>query len=134
MPATAEDVASPSHSDDTTNERLNQSTISSSAPNRSKSALTTRSSRVHRSSSGRVRWKDDTSTTRHIEDDSEVSYGGILVAKSGVEVSHDADAVLAHMKQDEAHITVHLGVGEASATTIGIDLGPGYIAENVVTS
>ena len=65
---------------------------------------------------------------------SRVSYGGILVAEGGVEVPHDAGAVLAHMKEDEAQITLFLGAGEAATTTIGIDLGPGYIKENVVTS
>jgi glutamate N-acetyltransferase/amino-acid N-acetyltransferase len=29
---------------------------------------------------------------------------------------------------------VHLGAGNASATMIGIDLGPGYIKENSRTS
>lgn len=67
-------------------------------------------------------------------DASTVSYGGIVVAEGGVEVQHDADAVLAHMKDAEAEIAIDLGVGSAETTTIGIDLGPGYIKENVVTS
>jgi glutamate N-acetyltransferase/amino-acid N-acetyltransferase len=35
---------------------------------------------------------------------------------------------------DEVAIEVHLGAGKASATMIGIDLGPGYIRENSRTS
>jgi glutamate N-acetyltransferase/amino-acid N-acetyltransferase len=67
-------------------------------------------------------------------DRSFVAYGGIAVAKGGVEVAHDGAAVLAHMKQGEVEIECGLGAGSASARVIGIDLGPGYIKENIVTS
>src|SRR6478752_1380905 len=63
-----------------------------------------------------------------------VSYGGIRVAKGGVGIDHDGDALVEHMLGDEVEIEVHLGAGHCSATMIGIDLGPGYIKENSKTS
>jgi len=65
---------------------------------------------------------------------SRVAYGGIIVAKAGVGIIHDGDALVEHMLGDEVDIEVHLGAGKASATMIGIDLGPGYIKENSKTS
>ena len=65
---------------------------------------------------------------------SRVAYGGIAVAKGGVGVDHDGQALAEHMMGDEVSIEVHLGAGKASATMIGIDLGPGYIKENSRTS
>jgi glutamate N-acetyltransferase/amino-acid N-acetyltransferase len=65
---------------------------------------------------------------------SHVAYGGIVVARAGVGVEHDGDALVEHMLGDEVAIDVHLGAGRASATMIGIDLGPGYIRENSKTS
>jgi len=61
---------------------------------------------------------------------SRVAYGGIVVAKSGVAIAHDGQALTEHMMGDEVQIEVHLGAGKASAKMIGIDLGPGYIREN----
>jgi len=63
-----------------------------------------------------------------------VSYGGIVVAKGGVGIDHDGDALVEHMLGDEVQIEVHLGSGHGTARMIGIDLGPGYIKENSTTS
>jgi glutamate N-acetyltransferase/amino-acid N-acetyltransferase len=65
---------------------------------------------------------------------SRVAYGGIAVARGGVGIDHDGQALTEHMMGDEVSIEVHLGAGKASATMIGIDLGPGYIKENSRTS
>ena len=63
-----------------------------------------------------------------------VSYGGVKVAEGGVGIAHDAQALTEHMLGDEFAIEVHLGAGSGEARMIGIDLGPGYIKENSVTS
>ena len=63
-----------------------------------------------------------------------VAYGGIRVAKGGVGIDHDGQALSEHMMGDEVQIEVHLGSGHGTARMIGIDLGPGYIKENSKTS
>jgi glutamate N-acetyltransferase / amino-acid N-acetyltransferase len=63
-----------------------------------------------------------------------VAYGGIKVAKGGVGIDHDGEALVEHMLGDEVQIEVHLGAGHGTAKMIGIDLGPGYIKENSKTS
>ena len=65
---------------------------------------------------------------------SRVSYGGIAVAKGGVGIPHDGQALAEHMMGEAFDIEIYLGVGKGSAKMIGIDLGPGYIKENSRTS
>jgi glutamate N-acetyltransferase / amino-acid N-acetyltransferase len=67
-------------------------------------------------------------------DASAVAYGGTTVSRGGIEVEHDREAVAAHMRRERVEIEVQLGAGPGSARVIGIDLGPGYIKENSVTS
>jgi len=65
---------------------------------------------------------------------SRVAYGGVVVAKGGIGVPHDGQALAEHMMGEAFDIEVYLGAGKGSAKVIGIDLGPGYIKENSRTS
>ncbi len=63
-----------------------------------------------------------------------VAYGGIVVSRAGTHADHDAEAVAAHMKNEQIDIEIALNLGTGAAQVIGIDLGPGYIKENSKTS
>jgi glutamate N-acetyltransferase/amino-acid N-acetyltransferase len=63
-----------------------------------------------------------------------VAYGDTVVARGGVPVKHAETLVQKHMEHEQIDIEVGLGIGSGSARMIGIDLGPGYIKENVKTS
>ena len=67
-------------------------------------------------------------------DRSFVAYGGVRVAEAGAPIEHNESRVAEHMKLESIDIEVGLGVGPGRAQVIGIDLGPGYIKENVKTS
>ncbi len=63
-----------------------------------------------------------------------ISYGGIVVCHSGVEIDHDRAAVAEHMSGDRLHIQCDLGVGTGHATVLTNDLTHAYIDENMGTS
>lgn len=63
-----------------------------------------------------------------------LSYGGVAIAEGGVEIPHDARRLAAHMKGEEIEIRLELGLGAGAGRIVTVDLGPGYIKENVKTS
>jgi glutamate N-acetyltransferase/amino-acid N-acetyltransferase len=63
-----------------------------------------------------------------------IRYGDLLVAKGGVTVDADQDAVAAYMAQDRLEVTAHLGLGDGTAQILTNDLTHAYIDENMGTS
>ncbi|MCB9371337.1 MAG: bifunctional ornithine acetyltransferase/N-acetylglutamate synthase [Microthrixaceae bacterium] len=63
-----------------------------------------------------------------------VCYGGVMVARHGVEIDHDAGAVANHMAERELDVAVDLGVGPGRFTILTNDLTHAYVDENMGTS
>lgn len=64
----------------------------------------------------------------------EISYGGTVVAKGGITVEHDTQAVREYMEQRHIEIVANLGLGEGKASILTNDLTHAYIDENMGTS
>jgi glutamate N-acetyltransferase/amino-acid N-acetyltransferase len=63
-----------------------------------------------------------------------ISYGGVTVCRNGVASDHDTDALARHLSGRLVDIHCELGLGDANAVVLGVDLGYGYIDENRTTS
>ncbi|MFZ0666166.1 MAG: bifunctional glutamate N-acetyltransferase/amino-acid acetyltransferase ArgJ [Acidimicrobiales bacterium] len=63
-----------------------------------------------------------------------VAYGGTIVCDEGVAVTHDADAVDAHLAGSHVEIECDLKLGSGTSSMLTCDLGHGYIDENRTTS
>ncbi len=64
----------------------------------------------------------------------DISYGGITVARGCVDLVHDTSAVAAHMAGRELVVGVDLGLGSGAAEVLTNDLTHAYIDENMGTS
>ncbi len=58
------------------------------------------------------------------------SYGGVTVAEGGVSITHDEDAVRAHMAERHLDIVLDLGLGDGTFTVLTNDLTHEYVDEN----
>jgi len=63
-----------------------------------------------------------------------VSYGGVEVCRGGVEVTHDTEAVAAHMAGRHLHVVADLGLGAGRGRILTNDLTHAYVDENMGTS
>ncbi len=63
-----------------------------------------------------------------------VCYGGVMVARHGVEIDHDRGAVADHMAEPELDVLVDLGLGAGRFTILTNDLTHAYVDENMGTS
>ncbi len=63
-----------------------------------------------------------------------IFYGDFEVARGGVALAHDEDALSKYMQDDEIEITVKMNLGEASYSIMFCDISHAYIDENRKTS
>jgi glutamate N-acetyltransferase / amino-acid N-acetyltransferase len=63
-----------------------------------------------------------------------IAYGGTVVSRGCVEVSHDADAVAEHMAGEYLDLHCDLGMGDGAGRILTNDLTHGYVDENMGTS
>ena len=64
-----------------------------------------------------------------------VSYGGVTVCRGGTGATgFDPNALAEVMAQPTIELVAHLGLGQAEASVLTVDLTHGYIDENMGTS
>jgi glutamate N-acetyltransferase/amino-acid N-acetyltransferase len=63
-----------------------------------------------------------------------VAYGGEVVCRDGVAVSHDTDAVRDHLAGRHLHVLADLGLGSGTGRILTNDLTHAYVDENMGTS
>lgn len=63
-----------------------------------------------------------------------VAYGGVVVARDGVNAPHDAETVRLHMAGRHLEVSADLGLGDGRAHVLTNDLSHAYIDENMGTS
>ncbi|NNL48863.1 MAG: bifunctional ornithine acetyltransferase/N-acetylglutamate synthase, partial [Acidimicrobiia bacterium] len=59
-----------------------------------------------------------------------VSYNGVEVARSSVQLDYARNALLATLRQGDFSVDVEVGTGEGQATIYACDLTPGYVTFN----
>jgi glutamate N-acetyltransferase/amino-acid N-acetyltransferase len=63
-----------------------------------------------------------------------MSYGGVTVARRGVNADHDEQVVREHMGGSDIDIVADLGIGAGRATMLTNDITHAYVDENMGTS
>jgi glutamate N-acetyltransferase/amino-acid N-acetyltransferase len=83
---------------------------------------------------GRIASELGSSGADFVPDRLTITYGGVVVAREGVAVDHDVDAVARHLAERHVEILADLGLGDGEATMLATDLSHAYVDENMGTS
>ncbi len=83
---------------------------------------------------GRVASEAGSAGVAFSEDAVAVSYGGVTIARRGVSVEHDVEALATHMAGRDLLVEVDLGLGSGTGHVLTNDLTHAYIDENMGTS